>query len=238
MTEHTEHGDVATEKNTVVTCSGVSKSFTRKANKVEALRDVSLQLQAGELVTIRGKSGCGKSTLMLCMGGLQRPDSGTVHVSGQDLYSLPADERARFRGQHIGYVFQQFHLIPYLTVEENIRAARLGLTSDAGSRTDEKQDAQKLIEQVGLSHRSDHNPSELSIGECQRAAIARALMNSPALILADEPTGNLDEENTESILNAFREIANQGTSVAIVTHDTQCDSFADRVLHIADGKLV
>lgn len=227
---------IATQNAVVVACDGVSKTFSRKGNsRVEALRNVTLNLKAHELVTICGQSGCGKSTLMLCLGGLQKPDAGTVQVSGQDLYALPPDERARFRGKNIGYVFQQFHLIPYLSVEENVRSARLGLTSPVGSN--EKEEAQKLIEQVGLSHRSDHTPAELSIGECQRVAIARALMNSPALILADEPTGNLDEKNTKSILTTLRDIANEGTSVAIVTHDLRCDSYADRVINIVDGSI-
>lgn len=224
-----------TSATTVVACENISKTFARKANRVEALHDVSFELNAGELVTIRGKSGCGKSTLMLCLGGLQRPDRGTVHVNGQDLYSLNADARARFRGRHIGYVFQQFHLIPYLTVQENVMAARLGLADQPTSSA--KADAKELLERVGLADRLTHNPAELSVGECQRVAIARALINSPALILADEPTGNLDDENTDGVLKILRQIADEGTTVAIVTHDPQCDSQADRVIRLEAGRV-
>lgn len=221
---------------TVVSCDDVSRSFVHKSGRVDALSGVSLVLNSGEFVTIRGKSGCGKSTLMLCLGGLQRPDSGTVNVNGQNLYALSAEERAKFRGQNIGYVFQQFHLIPYLTVEENVMAARLGVPQDRDDATNA--DTAKLIEQVGLTARTQHKPSELSIGECQRVAIARALMNTPALILADEPTGNLDRENTQAILTSLRDIANGGTTVAMVTHDEQCDAYADRVIKLDAGRLV
>ena len=222
----------------IVDCQNISKTFRRKSNHVEALNDVSLQLDAGEFVAIRGKSGCGKSTLMLCVGGLQKPDAGTVSVNGHTLYDLAADQRAAFRAQSIGYVFQQFHLIPYLTVMENVLAARLGIPSQNGERKHAAERATELVDRVGLANRADHKPSELSIGECQRVAIARALMNSPELILADEPTGNLDEENTANVLQSLREIANDGTAILLVTHDAQCEPFADRTIHMAAGSIV
>jgi len=230
----------ASRNGKIVSCQNVSKSFVANSKSVSALTDVSIDLHAGELVAIRGKSGCGKSTLMLTIGGLQKPDTGTVEIDGRSLYGLNAEDRAKFRGEHIGYVFQQFHLIPYLTVLENVLAARLGITKK--SRTAGKPDGlavgKELVDRVGLSHRIDHNPDQLSIGECQRVAIARALMNQPKVVLADEPTGNLDGENTETVLQSLRQIANDGTAVAIVTHDPQCDTVADRVVMMDDHRIV
>lgn len=222
--------------NSAVSCADVHHSFTRKTQSVDALCGVSLELQAGEFVAIRGKSGCGKSTLMLCLGGLQRPKSGTVTVANQSVYELTAEQRAAFRARQIGYVFQQFHLIPYLTVLENVMAAQIGLPSQ--EKQESKQRASALVERVDLSDRADHKPAELSIGECQRVAIARSLMNRPKLILADEPTGNLDEENTENVLKTLRSIANDGTAVLLVTHDAQCEGHVDRVLQMQAGKFV
>lgn len=223
--------------NTVVVCDDVSKSFRRKSGSVLALDGVSLSITKAEFVAIRGKSGCGKSTLMLCLGGLQKPDAGQVVIQGKAIYDLSAEARAAFRAANIGYVFQQFHLIPYLTVIENIMAARLGISASSIS-TDPQIRANTLMEQVGLSHRTDHKPAELSIGECQRVAIARALMNEPQLILADEPTGNLDEDNTATVLGTLREIANAGTAVLMVTHDAQCEPFVDRTIYLDAGRVV
>lgn len=221
----------------VVSCEGVSKTFVRKSNSVQALSDVSLNLGVGEFVAIRGKSGCGKSTLMLCLGGLQRPDQGSVQIVGQSLYSMSPDERAAFRARHIGYVFQQFHLIPYLSVVENVLSAELGLKSTEQAEASWDR-ATELIRQVDLADRMDHKPSELSIGECQRVAVARALMNGPQLILADEPTGNLDDENTDRILTSMRQIADNGTSVLLVTHDSKCEQFVDRVINMKLGRIL
>ena len=219
----------------VVSCEHVSKSFAHKARAVHAMQDVSLQLNAGEFVAIRGKSGCGKSTLMLTLGGLQRPDAGVVRVAGQAIYEYPADRRAAFRAKNIGFVFQQFHLIPYLTVQENVLAARLGLRAKSNGQA--HSDAMSLIDRVGLTDRARHKPSELSMGECQRVALARALMNRPRLILADEPTGNLDGENADMVLRALREIADEGTAVLLVTHDAHCEQYVDRSMRMAAGRL-
>ena len=228
---------MTSKSNAVVVCDDISKTFRRKSGNVLALDSVSLSISPSEFVAIRGKSGCGKSTLMLCLGGLQKPDEGQVVIQGKAIYDLSAEARAAFRAKNIGYVFQQFHLIPYLTVMENVMAARLGISANA-NMTDAQTRAGELIEQVGLSHRADHKPAELSIGECQRVAIARALMNAPQLILADEPTGNLDEENTATVLGTLREIANEGTSVLMVTHDAQCEPFVDKTIYLDAGRVV
>lgn len=220
----------------VVRCEQLSKTFSMKGKQIVALADVSLEIAAGEFAVVRGKSGCGKSTLLLALGGLQRPDRGSVFVNEHSLYAMKSDDRAGFRAQNIGYVFQQFHLIPYLSVLENVCAARLGLPSNVNS-TSHEDDARLLLERVGLADRLEHKPSQLSIGECQRVAIARALMNRPKLILADEPTGNLDQDNTQVVLDCLRDIAREGTAVVMVTHDAASDDLADRVFMIADGKL-
>ena len=220
----------------VLRCDSVSKSFPHKSGTVDALKGVSLEVASAEFIAVNGKSGSGKSTLSLTAGGLQRPDSGEVTVNGQSLYAMTADERASFRADHIGFVFQQFHLIPYLDVVENVMTAKLGATSAASSQ--DRSSALELIDRVGLSDRRAHKPSALSTGECQRVALARALLNQPSLIIADEPTGNLDEENTDIVLQSLREIADSGTAVLLVTHDAQCTSYVDRVVRMADGELV
>ena len=223
-----------TASNSAVSCDAISKTFSSSNGKVTALQNVSVQLAPSEFVGIRGKSGCGKSTLMLCLGGLQKPDSGTVSIDGESLYAMNADQRAKFRGQHIGYVFQQFHLIPYLNLLENIMAARVGV----GDRSSAADKARELVDRVGLSHRVTHKPDALSIGECQRVAIARALMNEPKVILADEPTGNLDQENTSIVLHILKDIASTGTAIALVTHDAQIDAIVDRVVMMEDGRVI
>jgi len=220
----------------IVNCENLSKSFRHKSKTVTALSGVSFQLNKGELATIRGKSGCGKSTLLLTVGALQKPDTGTVSVAGQNIYELTKERRAAVRAGQIGFVFQQFHLIPYLSVMENVLAARLGVRAQSNGSPVHR--AAELVDRLGLDERRDHRPAELSIGECQRVALARALLNRPQLILADEPTGNLDDENTETVLQHLRAIADDGAAVLLVTHDRQCDRAANHVLHMCDGKLV
>jgi ABC-type lipoprotein export system ATPase subunit len=199
---------------------------------VAALCDVSARVQAGEFVAVQGPSGCGKSTLLLVCGALLAPDAGTVSVAGTDLYALPADERAHFRARRIGFVFQQFHLIPYLSVRDNVLAGSLatGEAADA-ARADE------LIEKFGIAGRSRHLPSELSMGERQRTALARALLNRPSLILADEPTGNLDEASGDVVLTALSEYARGGGAVLMVTHDPRASRVAGRTLTMRAGRL-
>ncbi len=210
----------------------LSKSFPDAAEEVHAVIDVTLEIADGEFVALRGPSGCGKSTLLMAAGGLLEPSGGSVSVSGTDLYSLNQDGRARFRAENIGFVFQQFHLIPYLDVRDNILAA--SLATGAG---DEKR-AEELLEHFGLTHRARHVPAALSTGEKQRAAMARALFNSPKLILADEPTGNLDRDNAESLLEQLSAFASDGGSVLLVTHDARVEGHSDRTVEISEGRLV
>ena len=210
----------------------LSKSFPDAAEEVHAVIDVTLEIADGEFVALRGPSGCGKSTLLMAAGGLLEPSGGSVSVSGTDLYSLNQDGRARFRAENIGFVFQQFHLIPYLDVRDNILAASLA------TGTGDEERADKLLEHFGLTHRARHVPAALSTGEKQRAAMARALFNNPRLILADEPTGNLDRDNAEGLLEQLSAFTNDGGSVLLVTHDARVEGHSDRTVEISEGRLV
>ena len=218
--------------STVLAINQLGKSFPSAAGDVHAVRDVSLEVADGELVTLRGPSGCGKSTLLMAAGGLLEPTSGSVEINGTDLYSLGQDGRAQFRAENIGFVFQQFHLIPYLDVRDNILAASLAIAKANGERIDE------LLEVFGLEHRAHHVPAALSTGEKQRTAMARALLNNPKLLLADEPTGNLDQDNAEALLEQLSGFTDKGGAVLLVTHDARVDDHAGRTIEISDGNLV
>ncbi len=212
---------------------GVNLSLGRGAARVHILRDIHLNIGRGEAVGLLGPSGSGKSTLLMVMTGLERPDSGSVTVAGQNLQQLGEDELARFRGQAIGIVFQAFHLIPTMTALENV-AVPLEL---AGAR-DALFRAQRELAGVGLSGRLHHYPAELSGGEQQRVALARALAPNPAIIVADEPTGNLDETTGADIIELlFRGHRERGTTLVLVTHDTALAARCGRVLHMHSGRL-
>jgi len=198
----------------VLKIDNLGKTYRRRRRSVTALSAINLELRPGELRFVHGPSGSGKSTLLLCAGGLLQPDTGTVKINGQDLYAMGAEQRAALRARHIGFVFQQFHLIPYLNVIENVMTLAL-----AGSAVDLRKRAEELIERFGLADRRKHPPAELSIGERQRVALARALVGKPQLLLADEPTGNLDTANGDLAMNCLREFAEAGGAVMLVTHD-------------------
>ncbi len=205
----------------------VSKSFRRSDGTVKALDGISLEIKEGEFFAVQGKSGSGKTTLLLIAGTILAPDSGEILFNGKKLYSLPLNERTAFRAEKIGFVFQQFHLVPYLTVYENIMLPSLVLKN-----TDLRKHAMELVENFGLAHRVTHLPSELSIGERQRTAMARAMIHSPDILLADEPTGNLDSENAEIILSAMRKFVALEKHILMVTHSNEAAEKADRALHI------
>ena len=214
----------------------VSKPYQGRSGSVTAANDVSISLDEGEFVAVRGPSGCGKSTLLLVAGGLLAPDSGSVVVAGEEPYLMSSDARSNFRAANIGFVFQQFHLVPYLSVLENVLAPAIAMR---GTRDDVAFNrARSLVVQFGLEHRIDHVPGELSSGERQRTALARALLNSPKLLLADEPTGNLDEENAELVLNHLAEFAAGGGAVLLVTHDPKAAAKAGRTVFLKDGQVV
>lgn len=211
----------------------VSRRYEGLAGAVNAVQDVSLTVAAGEFVAVCGPSGCGKSTLLLMAGAVLRPDAGRVLLAGVNPYTLSPDERAAFRGRHVGFVFQQFHLVPYLTVLENVLAPVL-----AHGVPDAQDRARQLLEQFGLRGRLQHVPSELSTGERQRVAMARALLNRPQVLLADEPTGNLDPENAEIALGFLTDFARAGGAVLLVTHDVAAAGRADRIVRLRDGRIV
>ena len=200
------------------------KQVTKRFGAVTALAPFDLDVATGEFIAIKGASGSGKTTLLLTLGGMLRPTEGGVFFDGADLYSRSPGARADYRATDVGFVFQMFHLVPYLGVEENVRlAARNGTM---------KQRPRELLEQFGLGHRLTHTPGELSAGERQRVALARALVNEPRLILADEPTGNLDPENDRQVFEHLAEFHRAGGTVIVVTHGSTADEFADRIVNL------
>jgi putative ABC transport system ATP-binding protein len=212
---------------------GVNLSLGRGADRVHILRDIDLNIGRGEAVGLLGPSGSGKSTLLMVMTGLERPDSGSVTVAGQELQGLGEDALARFRGRSIGIVFQAFHLIPTMTALENVAVPlELAGVGDALAR------AERELTGVGLSGRLHHYPAELSGGEQQRVALARALAPDPSIVVADEPTGNLDETTGHDIIELlFRGHRERGTTLVLVTHDTALAARCGRVLHMHSGRL-
>jgi len=215
---------------------GVSKRFVEGSIDTEVLKNVDLQVFKGEQLAIIGSSGSGKSTLLHIMGTLDRPSSGTVSLLGEDLYSLSPKRQAIIRNQDLGFIYQFHHLLPEFSALENVAMPAL---IQGISRSQAEQDAAALLEKVGLGHRLNHTPSELSGGERQRTAIARALINKPKLVLADEPTGNLDARGGDVVYELIRELATQfGTAFVVVTHDVQLAAKMDRQLQMKDGHLL
>ena len=211
----------------------VGRSFDGAQGQVEALSKVSFTLEPGELLAVRGPSGCGKTTLLLIAGGLLSPSSGQMILNGRDPYELSPEKRSGLRAMNIGFVFQQFHLIPYLTVRQNIQVASLAVpANEAAERT------QELISHFGLDDRADHVPAKLSTGERQRTAMARALLNRPKVILADEQTGNLDEDNAQTVLGYLSQYVTNGGCVLLVTHDVRAAKHATRTLQMSKGRLL
>jgi putative ABC transport system ATP-binding protein len=219
--------------NDAIALSGVNLSLGRGAARVHILRDINLQIRRGEAVGLLGPSGSGKSTLLMVMTGLERPDTGSVLVGGEELQRLDEDRLARFRGKNVGIVFQAFHLIPTMTALENVAVPlELAGISDALNR------AAQELGAVGLAERLHHYPAELSGGEQQRVALARALAPSPAILVADEPTGNLDETTGGDIVELlFRGHAERGTTLVLVTHDTALAARCDRVIRLRSGQI-
>ncbi len=218
----------------MIQLKNITKSFSGPKGKVIALNDVSLHLSSGEILAVNGPSGCGKSTLLMTSAGMLKPDQGDVLFGEEDHpYNLSPDKRSRLRAGLIGFVFQQFHLIPYLTVRENIIIPSLSIIDKDLDRR-----AQELIQQFGLHDRADHVPSQLSTGERQRTALARALFNRPKIIMADEPTGNLDDENADIVLKHLGRYVSEGGSVLLVTHNAGAAYYATRILKMRDGRLL
>ena len=219
----------------IVTAKDLSRTFFLGSQSVRAIDRVNMQVEEGEFLVLKGKSGSGKSTLLSLIAGLDRPTSGTLKVSNINLQQLNPAQLARFRQQHIGMVFQSFNLLPTLSVLENIALPALlaGVETEIAYKK-----AKELIELAQLDSRADHHPSEISGGEMQRTAIARALMNDPALIIADEPTGNLDSKTGDRILHFIKDLnRNLRRTVIIATHSTDADAMAHRILCLEDGHI-
>jgi putative ABC transport system ATP-binding protein len=220
-------------QQTILTAEGLSKHYYLGSRKITVLKDISLTINKGEFVVISGSSGSGKTTLLSVLSGLDRPSSGRITMAGSDITDLTEDQLAPIRNELTGFVFQAFHLIPSLNGIENVMfPAELRKDADAGIK------AQALLDRVGLGHRSKNFPEQLSGGEQQRVAICRALVNDPEIVFADEPTGNLDSENSEGIIRLLLELhaARQATLV-MATHSRSLASRADRVIHLHDGRI-
>jgi putative ABC transport system ATP-binding protein len=212
----------------------VTKQYRQEERLVTALAPTTLHIDAGEFVAIVGPSGSGKSTLLTMLGGMVAPTSGKVWFDGQSLYDLGVTERAEVRRLKMGFVFQTFNLVPYLTAQENVE---IPLLLCGESKSAQRARANELLDQVGLGDRARHKPSQLSTGQQQRVALARMLANDPCVILADEPTGNLDPETRNHVLSFFEEFHRAGKTIIMVTHDTQAASRATRTLRIIDGTI-
>ena len=217
----------------ILEVTNVHKTFAgTNGSSVKAVEGVDLEARAGEFLALRGPSGCGKSTLLFVTGGLLRPDEGKVEIAGESLYEQDAAKQASIRASQVGFVFQQFHLVPYLNALDNVLAPTL-----ARSIPDATEKANALLETFGLSDRRGHVPSTLSVGEQQRVALARALLPEPKLLLADEPTGNLDPENAKAILTRLGDFAAAGGAVIMVTHDDRAAEHATRSIQMDKGRL-
>ena len=212
----------------------LNKTYGKGESAVVAVNDIDLTINKGEFTAIVGTSGSGKSTLMHLLGGVDDPTSGKVLIEGEDIFALKDEKRSIFRRRKIGFIFQEYNLIPILTVEENIV---MPILLD-GNKVD-KNEVEELLERLGLADRRNHLPSQLSGGQQQRVAIGRAIVNRPTLILADEPTGNLDKRNSEEVINImFEAVRDRKETLVIVTHEMDIVAMADRIIHLEDGKIV
>jgi putative ABC transport system ATP-binding protein len=220
----------------VIRTEQLTKTYVSGTNEVHALRGIDLTIGKGELVAIMGTSGSGKSTLMNLLGCLDSPTSGAYELDGVRVESLGKNELAAIRNQKIGFVFQGFNLLPRTTALENVELPML--YDRSGRKRDTKAAATKALERVGLGGRLDHQPSELSGGQQQRVAIARALVTEPALVLADEPTGNLDTHTTIEVMALFQELNEQGITVVLVTHEPEVAVYAKRIVEVRDGRII
>lgn len=217
----------------VISLSGISKRYRSGDEQTVALHNINLTISKGEFVAIMGPSGSGKSTMMHILGLLDTPTEGSYQLDGRDVSKLKKNTQADLRNQHIGFVFQQFNLMPRTTVLENLL-----LPTVYGDLPDRYERAEKLLKQVDLDDRATYTGAQLSGGQIQRVAVARALMMNPALILADEPTGNLDSKRSEEIMQLFRSINKAGATIVLITHEPEIAAFADRVITLRDGKII
>ena len=221
--------------NVLIHLEGVTKVFFTDEVETHALSGIHLEIRKGEYLSIAGPSGCGKSTLLSIIGLLDSPTDGKYLLNSTAVEDLTLSDRTRIRNREVGFIFQAFNLIGDLTVYENVELPLTYRGMPAGER---KRRVQEALERVGMSHRMKHYPSQLSGGQQQRVAVARALVGKPSILLADEPTGNLDSKNGEAVMNLLREIHQEGATICMVTHDPRYAEFADRTVHLFDGRIV
>ena len=219
----------------LIRLENISKVFLTDEVETRALNGINLEIKNGEFVSIAGPSGCGKSTLLSILGLLDSPNEGTYWIHADEVENLSLSDRTRIRNREIGFVFQAFNLIGDLTVYENVE---LPLTYRSMGSAERKQRVQEVLERVQMAHRMKHYPSQLSGGQQQRVAVARALVGQPAILLADEPTGNLDSKNSEAVIDLLRQLHADGATICMVTHDPRYASIADRTVHLLDGSIV
>ena len=219
----------------LIRLEGVTKVFTTDEVETHALAGIHLEINKGEYVSISGPSGCGKSTLLAILGLLDTPSGGSFTLNTKPVQDLKPSERARIRNREIGFIFQAFNLIGDLTVFENVE---LPLTYRGMGSAERKKRVHEALERVGMSHRVKHYPAQLSGGQQQRVAVARALAGDPAILLADEPTGNLDSANGEAVMDLLKQLHQAGSTICMVTHDPRYAAFADRSIHLFDGRIV
>ncbi|NME67542.1 ABC transporter ATP-binding protein [Flammeovirga aprica] len=219
----------------MIELKNISKVFKTDAVETWALENISLKIEKGEFISIMGPSGCGKSTLLSIMGLLDLPSDGTIEINGNNPLQLSDKKLAKFRNEHLGFVFQSFHLINDLSVRENVA---MPLLYRSISSKETKKRVEEALERVGLSHRMDHKPTQLSGGQRQRVAIARAIVGNPSIIFADEPTGNLDSVMGEEVMQMLMKLNKEGATIVMVTHDEQQAKMTDRIVRIFDGRQV
>src|SRR5213594_1625922 len=220
--------------DSVIHMEAVTKVFLTDEVETHALARIDLEIKRGEYLSISGPSGCGKSTLLSILGLLDSPSDGSYQLNGKPAQDLSMSERARVRNREIGFIFQAFNLIGDLTIYENVE---LPLTYRGMPSSERKQRVTSALERVGMAHRMKHYPSQLSGGQQQRVAVARALCGQPAILLADEPTGNLDSRNGEAVMELLRELHREGATICMVTHDPRYASHTDRTIHLFDGRI-
>jgi putative ABC transport system ATP-binding protein len=221
--------------NHLIKLEAITKVFFTDEVETHALSGIHLEISRGEYVSIAGPSGCGKSTLLSLLGLLDSPTEGSYTLNGQSVAKLDHSARARIRNREVGFIFQSFNLIGDLTVFENVE---LPLTYRGMGASERKQRVTESLERVGMAHRMKHYPSQLSGGQQQRVAVARALGGKPSILLADEPTGNLDSKNGEAVMELLRELHREGATICMVTHDPRFARYADRAVHLFDGRIV
>jgi putative ABC transport system ATP-binding protein len=224
-----------TTAQTLIRLEGITKVFHADEVETHALSNVHLEIKNGEFVSVAGPSGCGKSTLLSILGLLDSPSEGNYWIHADAVENLSLSDRTRIRNREIGFVFQAFNLIGDLTVFENVELPLTYRSMGAGER---KRRVKEVLERVGMEHRSKHYPAQLSGGQQQRAAVARALVGQPSILLADEPTGNLDSTNSEAVMNLLRDLHANGATICMVTHDPRYADIADRTIHLLDGRVV